>query len=90
MQHEFKTGIENLEVIIREWRLKNSDPGDTYHLLYKSITDLDKRIGRRNDRMTGSNYLWIIAGQLADDVITKQDLEPFNEEVKNIIALLTS
>src|SRR6185295_5976442 len=84
LQHELKTGIKNLEAIISEWKLKNKDHHDTYHLLYKSITDFDKGIARRYDRMTGSNYIWIIAGQLADGVITKQDLEPFNEEVKNI------
>lgn len=39
--------------------------------------------------MSGSKYVYIIAGQLADGVIEKTDLETFNKDVKEAILYLS-
>jgi len=44
--------------------------------------DFDKHISRRYDRISGSNYLFIIAGQLLDGVITENDLSNLSGEVQ--------
>jgi len=38
--------------------------------------------------MSGSNYLFIIAAQLYDDIITEKDLDNFSEEIIQAIKLI--
>ena len=85
LQFEYKTGISRLKEIIDNWNQNMPNHRDTYHKLYKTLTNFDEQIAFRYDNMTGSKYLSIIAGQLADKVITIDDLNKFSEETKEII-----
>ena len=68
--------------------IKNRDR-TAYHLLYKTITKFDKHMARRYDGMTGSRYLFIVAAQLADGVISMNDLKDFSGEAQQAILLLS-
>ena len=57
--------------------------------LYKSLTSHDKHIGRRYNRMTGSWYLHIIAAQLADNVISVEELNDFPEDIVQKLILMS-
>ncbi|MFM9839437.1 MAG: hypothetical protein ACKVOQ_14305 [Cyclobacteriaceae bacterium] len=85
LQQEFANGLNSFDSILNHWKEQKKDNRDSYHLLYKSLTDFDKHIARRYDRMTGSSYLFIIAGQLSDSVITEHDIMELSQEAQNFI-----
>ena len=68
--------------------LKLRDNRESYHLLYKSIDKFDKHIADRYDRMSGSKYIFIIAGQLYDKVVEVKDLDELSEQVKAAIMMI--
>jgi len=85
LQREYENGIKKMDNIIQNWKAGKLDNRNTYLDIYKKLIAHDKHIGQRYDRMTGSNYLLIIIGQLADGVITLDEISEFNDEVKAII-----
>ena len=89
LQREYEAGIIKLDKIISRWKNKKIDNRDTYMNLYSSLTRYDKHIGRRYNKMTGSWYLYIIAAQLADEVITIEELDDFPEDIREKIFLLS-
>ena len=88
LQQEFAKGLFDVDTILDGWKNKQTNNQDTYHKLYKKIIDFDKQIAKRYDRMTGSTYLFIIAGQLVDEFITENDLNGLSGEVKAIVKLI--
>ena len=89
IQREYEAGIKKLDRIISRWKREEIDNRDAYMELYKSLTSHDKHIARRYNRMTGSWYLHIIAAQLADKVITVEELSDFPEDIRQKIYLLS-
>jgi hypothetical protein len=91
LQKEFAKGLFDADTILTEWKNKATGNREAYHSLYKQITGFDKHIARRYDNMKGSTYLFIIAAQLRDGIISENDLNEFSEEarlkVKRIAAL---
>jgi hypothetical protein len=88
LQKEFAKGLFDADTILNEWKDKLKNNREAYHLLYKHISDFDKHIAGRYDEMTGSKYVFIIAGQLRDDVVSENDLADFSDEVKQAIKLI--
>ncbi|MCK4677446.1 MAG: hypothetical protein KAT48_04885, partial [Bacteroidales bacterium] len=86
---EFEAGIKKLDKIISGWKRKEIDNRDAYLKLYGSLTDHDKHIARRYDRMSGSRYLNIIAAQLADKVITVEEINDFPEDIRDRIIIIS-
>lgn len=85
LQNEFASGLTIFQAILSNWKEGKMDNRETYHALYRRITSFDKHISRRYDGMTGSKYLFIIAGQLLDNAILDADLENFSEEAKKAV-----
>lgn len=85
LQAEYKVGIMQLQEIIGQWNPDLPDHRETYHKLYKTLTDFDKHIAFRYDHISGSKYLTIIATQLADKIISINDLNEFSDETREII-----
>lgn len=85
LQQEFANGLNSFDSVLNGWKKHEKDNRDSYHLLYKTLTDFDKHIARRYDRMTGSSYLFIIVGQLSDEVITEDDIIELSQEARNFI-----
>jgi hypothetical protein len=90
LQKEFEKGLNQFDKILQTWKAGNMDNKETYHALYDSIIIFDKHIGRRYDGMSGSAYLYIIAGQLFDGVISESDIEQLPQDAKNAILLLAN
>ena len=88
LQREFIKGLGSFDKIISEWKNKTLDNRDAYLKLYKRVVSFDKHIGRRYDYVTGSKYLFTVASQLADGVITEDDLNDFSPEAKAAIKFL--
>jgi hypothetical protein len=53
--------------------------------LFQCVKKNDKNIGRIYDDKGGSRWVEVMALQLADGVITIEDLMDFDEEVRNTI-----
>ena len=88
LQKEFAKGLFDADTILNQWKNKSTDNRDAYHLLFKKITDFDKHIARRYDGMTGSKYLFVIAAQFRDGIISESDLEKCSERVKQAVKLI--
>ena len=71
LQREFSNGLSEGDNILNKWKNKSKNNREAYHLIYKHITDFDNHISRRYDRISGSKYLFIIAGQIRDGVISE-------------------
>jgi len=87
LQREFEKGLTDTALILDEWKNKTKNNKEAYHALYNHITDFDEHIAARYDRMTGSAYLSILAGQLYDGVISEDDLSVLSGEVKEAVKL---
>ncbi|MDK2977405.1 MAG: hypothetical protein PWP52_119 [Bacteroidales bacterium] len=68
LQTEYKTGILRCKKILDNWNPDAMDNFETYHKLYKTLTEYDKHFAFCYDYMSGSKYLNVIALQLADKV----------------------
>jgi len=90
LQREFVEGLTNADSILDKWKSRSTDNRESYHLLYKHITKFDKHIARRYDNMTGSSYLFVLAGQYADNVIAESDLEKLPDKIIQAIKLIAS
>ncbi len=71
LQKEYRQGLQQFEAILQKWKNEQQDNRDAYHQLYKSVHTFDKHIAHRYDRMSGSQYLMILAAQMADELIGK-------------------
>ena len=82
LQNEFRNNLFKFSRVLNEWEANQVDNRETYQKLYKKVMKFDKHLAQRYDGMTGSKYIYIVAAQLVDGVISKEDLEPFSEEAK--------
>lgn len=81
LQRELEKGLSSFDTILKDWQEKKKGNQESYHLLYRTLTDFDKHIARRYDNMTGSKYFSIIANQLHNGIITKEDIKELSEEI---------
>jgi len=88
LQQEFAKCLFDADTILDDWKNQVNVNRDAYHKLYKQIINFDKHIALRYDRITGSNYLFIIAGQLNDGAITENDLNGFTIEARAAIKMI--
>jgi len=88
LQQEFAKCLFAADTILDEWKNQVTQNRDAYHKLYKRIISFDKHLAQRYDRITGSNYLFIIAGQLNDGVILENDLNGFTIEARAAIKMI--
>ncbi len=85
LQTEYKTGIKRCRKILDNWNPKALDHRETYHQLFKTLTEFDKHIAYRYDAITGSKYLLTIAALLHDKIISISDLKDFSDETCEIL-----
>ena len=85
LQREYENGILKIDTIIEKWKAGKSHNGDAYLEMYNKLQKHDNHIGRRYNNMSGSKYLLIILGQLADKVISLDEINEFDDEVKAAI-----
>jgi hypothetical protein len=88
LQQEFAKCLFDADTILDDWKNQVSVNRDAYHKLYKQIVNFDEHLAQRYDRITGSNYLFIIAGQLNDGVILENDLNGFTIEARAAIKMI--
>jgi uncharacterized membrane protein YebE (DUF533 family) len=82
LKKEFSNGLLEADKVLNDWKNNSMNNHDAYHLLCQKIKNFDKHIARRYDGMTGSKYVYIVVAQLADGLISEEELEKFSEEVR--------
>jgi hypothetical protein len=90
LQKEYSKGLSDADSILSQWKAKTLNNREAYHSLFRQISVFDKHLARRYDGMTGSTYLFLIAGQLLDGIISENDLNQFSPEVKKAILLIAN
>lgn len=90
LQREFEKGLSSFDTILKDWKEKKKGNQESYHLLYRTLTDFDKHIARRYDNMSGSKYFSIIASQLYNGIITQEDIKELSEEIIQKLNFLIS
>ena len=87
LQIEYAKCLNYAYSVLENWKNKKTDNRETYHLLYQTVKNNDKHIARRYDGMRGSMYIDTILEQLADGLISNDDLKEFREETQNEISV---
>jgi hypothetical protein len=85
LAREFDAGIGEIDQIIQQWKTEKKEAKETYYKMYQTLTKFDKHIARRYDDMKGSTYLFVLAAQLADGVISVDELSVFDQDIKDMI-----
>jgi len=85
LQREYQNGIEKADAVIEKWKSEKLDNREAYISIYKKLTSHDKHLARRYDNMSGSKYLMIISGQVADGVVSFDELGELNDQARQVI-----
>jgi hypothetical protein len=85
LQREYEHAILGAEKIINMWNPKSNENKEIYMELFRHIENCDKKIARRYNHMSGSNYHFIVADQLTDHIVSENELESLSEKVKDEI-----
>jgi hypothetical protein len=85
---EYENGIRKIDGIISAWKGGRLEIKETYFKVFEKLEKFDKHIGERYNSMSGSNYLFIIVGQLYDGLIPMESLDQFDQDVKDKILFI--
>ena len=89
LMKEYGNALSDAFNVLEKWKGCKKDNRESYHSLFRTVKKHDKHIARRYDYMIGSKYVFIIAGQFADGIISDDDLKEFREETRNFIRQLS-
>jgi hypothetical protein len=85
LQREYQKGIEKVEAVIGKWKSGKLDISEAYQSMYKKLVSHNKHFARRYDNMSGSKYLMIISGQVADGIISPDELSELDDQARQVI-----
>jgi hypothetical protein len=85
LDNHYRQGLGHAEKIIQKWKIGKLNNKDAYMELSKKIEIIDKHIAGIYDGKGGSRWVEVMAYQLADGVISTDDLNEFDTEARDII-----
>ena len=86
LENHYSRALTDVEKIIQKWHLgKFANTREAYMKLYQAVKRNDNNIGRIYNDKGGSRWVEVMTMQLKDGVITNEDLNEFDDEVRNII-----
>jgi hypothetical protein len=89
LDNHYKRSLEMVDKIIAKWKSGGyEDNRKAYMEMYKTVDRNDDKIAGIYNNKGGSRYVEIMAMQLADGVITQDDLKEFSEKTHAVINLL--
>jgi adenylate kinase family enzyme len=85
----YRRSLEMVDEIISRWKSGGyEDNRKAYMEMFKTVDKNDDRIADVYNNKGGSRYVEIMAMQLADGVITEEDLSEFSERTREVIMFL--
>ena len=85
MDNHFKQGLERAEEIIKKWKNNEMKNQEAYMTLLEKLKSLSKHMSRLYDGKGSSHWTNIMAVQLADGVISTQDIMELDPEIRDEI-----
>lgn len=82
LDNEYRISILSLDKIINQWKRKKLENSDAYFKLVHNLILSDKNIARRYDHISPEDYALVIASQLVDGFVKKEDLAELSDEFK--------
>lgn len=79
---DYREAILSAKEICDSFKEGQSDPRDYYRKLFSALRSKDKEIARRYNDITGSRYLLKLGGLLAEGVLSHNDIQNLDEEIK--------
>jgi hypothetical protein len=90
LMKEYEKGISMIDEIILKWKNNQLGNREAYLKIYEKLDKFDKHISHRYDRMSGSSYMYILAHQLADGLISVDDLDELDENFRAAVLFLAT
>lgn len=89
LENHYQKSLADIDQIITMWKSGfYEDNRKAYMEMYKTVDKNDDRIANVYNNKGGSRYVEIIGMQLADGVITEEDLVEFSEKTREVIMFL--
>ncbi len=89
IDNHYHRALSDVKTIIQNWEAgKIPSNHDAYMKLYQKVKKNDTNIGKIYNDKGGSRWVEVISLQLADGVITVEDLSEFDEKLQNTILVL--
>lgn len=86
LDNHYMRGMAAVKAIIQKWDSgKFTTHKDAYLQLYQTVKKNDINIARIYNDKGGSRWVEVMVDQLIDGVITAEDLNEFDEDVRNTI-----
>ena len=85
LQIECDSFIEDVEELIVKQKKDGKSSHETYLELYKNMRIFNKHIARRYDEVRGSRYIIILLGIIYDKILTEEDINRFDEDVREYL-----
>jgi hypothetical protein len=90
LENHYIEALSDADRILMKWREgKYENPREAYMKLFDKVMKNDDNIARIYNNKGGSRWVEVMAWQLAQKVISLEDLQEFDEEVRNIIIRLS-
>ena len=83
LTREFENGISKIDRIIQKWKNGEAETKETYYQIFEKLDKFDEHIGHRYNGMSGGDYLFVLASQFADGVISVKDLDILDKDLQN-------
>jgi hypothetical protein len=90
LMKEFHNGIMVVDEIIREWKNNKLDNREAYLKIYKKLDKFDDHISNRYDNLSSSNYMFILAHQLSEGLVTVDELDELDEKIRAAVLFLAT
>ena len=88
LMKEYYKGIMMIDEIIREWKNNKLDNREAYLKIYEKLDKFDDHISNRYDNLSSSKYMFVLAHQLSEGLISVDDLDKLDEKFRAAVVFL--
>jgi divalent metal cation (Fe/Co/Zn/Cd) transporter len=85
LKRDYIDGVKKVKELVNSFSDYETNARENYNKLYRTVREKDKEIARRYDPLTGSRYYIILIVLLLDGVLTVEDIEDLDDELKKAI-----
>ncbi len=87
LKRDYIDGIKRVKELVNSFSDYESNPKEYYLKLYRTVAEKDDEIARRYDDLYGSQYFTRLLVLLGEGVLSKEDIQDLDDELKRKISL---